>query len=59
MKELVDFVKAVRVLKVQCPVSVIVLPPLNRGLPSGCWNLDDLLETIALNLEGKRPLCRT
>lgn len=52
------FIKTVRELKEKCPMEVIVLPPHSKGLPVGSYNLEVLLESIALNLEGKKPLCR-
>jgi len=56
--ELQHYISMLRFIKLQCPQSIVFLPPLNRGLPPGSLNLSDLLETIAMNLEGKKPSCR-
>lgn len=58
MTKLERFIKSVRELKAKSPSSIIILPPCTKGLPLGSYNLELLLECIALNLEGKKPLCR-
>lgn len=52
------FIESLRELKLKSPATIVCLPPHTRGLPDGSYNLEFLLECIALNLEGKRPACR-
>ena len=58
MTELEEYIESLRKLKAVSPATIICLPPHTKGLPEGSYNLQLLLECIALNLEGKRPACR-
>jgi hypothetical protein len=46
------WVKALRRLKTEAPMTIVSLPPNTKGLSAGSYNLANLLELIAGNLEG-------
>lgn len=51
------FISEVKALQFKCPQTVIGLPPRSKGLPERCYSLNNLLEFIIMNLEGKFPNC--
>lgn len=55
--ELDRFIGEVKALQNKCPQTVIGLPPRSKGLPDRCYSLNDLLEFIIMNLQGKFPNC--
>lgn len=55
MMNMDEFIQQLKKLKLDCPNTVVVLPPHTHGLPFGSYNLELLLKIIVMNLEHNLP----